>query len=1060
MQLLELLKGLDYVGSPNFLSATEGELENAVAYAHIFRRAAKERGLRGVYTLRPSSSSQTMPVIPVVYICDASSDEEADQTHRLVWNQDVVPFVIVQTPYTVRLYSGFCHRRHNDGTVDGQLRVLRSANEIAELVGDFSSDSIDSGAVWVKWAKEIRPEERVDRRLLNNLKTLEGRLRTEGHLSRHVSHSLIGKYVYLRYLRDRQILSDRKLGSWGLRRELVFGRGATLKAVQELTKRLDQWLNGDVFPLAFDGSDAPTEDQLQLVAGTFEGDELFTDGSVQLHLDFQAYNFAYIPIETLSVVYEQFLHSPSDTGARRGREVGAYYTPIPVVNFMLAQLEEINPLHEGMRVLDPSCGSGAFLVQCFRRLVESTFKQTQRKASLIELRDLLVHSIFGVDRDADACGVTELSLAITLLDYVEPPDLENDRRVRLPALRDKNIFHADLFAEGTPWDKLTTKVTFEWVVGNPPWKKLVPAKLAQNDRPIWEWMTEQDQRGTPVGDNQVAQAFAWKAGELLAENGAIAFLLPAMTLFEDPSQHFRSAFFSRFAVISVANFSNLAEVLFAGRSRVPAAAFLFRQRRGEVSVEVLQHEYVRTYSPLVANQESTRPVVEHSRNGTWSLVINASEVHDISLARIISGAGRPWKIAIWGSHLDESLLDRLQRQFPSLGEVERQKRLVASEGLQLRPIPDTKTIAPEKLDHVPEVVGKNRLKPKALERLRQIFVFPADAIEKIGPTLSYARRGRVELPLSVCRPPHVIVSAARHYAVYTDDYLVIPGRQIGLISPDGDKDFLKAVALFLSSDFAFYHQFLTSTQFGIKRDVATLEALRAIPLPVAKLSAQELAPWTRLHSRLVDATQQMFINGDSNLFSTRAVHGDAAKGQALLVDELNDFVSDALGLRGEERALIDDLLHVKLELNDGRLGPAAVSAPEPAQLRSYAKRLKAHLDGFIEGELERRHQVAIVYDSLSAMIQIDLCEIANGAEAILVVPASTEIDSELERTRRRLRKRWGQWIYFDRGCRMFEGTRTYLLKPMQRFHWTESQAVIDAGEVIVDTLEGSGAEVE
>jgi hypothetical protein len=1055
MPWLELLKGLDYVGSPNFLSASAGELENAVAYAHIFRRAVKERGLRGVYTLRPSTASQTMPVVPLVYVCDAGSDSEADQTHRLVWNQDVVPFVIVQTPYTVRLYSGFCHRRHHDGTVDGQLRVLRSASEVAALVDDFSADSIDSGAVWAKWAKEIRPEERVDRRLLSNLKTLDGCLRAKGRLSQHVSHALIGKYVYLRYLRDRQILSDRKLHSWGLSRELVFGRGATLKAVRELTMRLDQWLNGDVFPLALGGRDAPSEDQLQLVAGTFEGDELFTDGSVQLHLDFQAYDFAYIPIETLSVVYEQFLHSPADSGVSRGRDVGAYYTPIPVVNFMLAQLEEIHPLHVGMRVVDPSCGSGAFLVQCFRRLVETAFRSTQRKASLIELRDLLVQSIFGVDRDADACGVTELSLAITLLDYVEPPDLENDRRVRLPALRDKNIFHADLFAEGTSWSKITAKHKFQWVVGNPPWKKLVPAKLAQHDRPVWEWMTEKDQ-STPVGDNQVAQAFAWKAGELVGEDGAVAFLLPAMTLFEDPSQHFRAAFFSRFAVISVANFSNLAEVLFGGRSRVPAGAFLFRPRQGEISADVLQREYIRTYSPLVANQEATRPVVERSRSETWSLVINAGEVHDVSLARIINGAGRPWKLALWGSHLDESFLNRLQRQFPSLGEVERQKRLVASGGLELRQAPHTKSDA-EQLVHVPEVVGKNRLKPKALERLRQIFAFPAGAMERIGPTLSYARKGRVELPLSICRPPHVIVSAARHYAVYTDDYLVIPCRQIGVISQEGDEGLLKAVALFLSSEFAFYHQFLSSTQFGIKRDVATLDALREIPLPIANLSANDLTPWIRLHDRLVEATRRSVINGGPNLFANRSMLEDAVKGKAALLDELNALVSKALGIREEEQALINDLLRVRLQLNDGRLGPAAVASPETTQMRSYARRLKSHLDGFIEGELARRHQVAIIYDSLSAMIQIDLCENSNGTEAILVAPASTEVASDLEQTRKQLRKRWSQWIYFDRDLRVFEGTRTYLLKPMQRFHWTESQAVIDAAEVIADTLEGSGA---
>ena len=54
---------------------------------------------------------------------------------------------------------------------------------------------------------------------------------------------------------------------------------------------------------------------------------------------FEDYDFSYIPIETLSVVYEQFLHA---TG--KAKKTGAYYTPIPLVNFVLDALEELQPL--------------------------------------------------------------------------------------------------------------------------------------------------------------------------------------------------------------------------------------------------------------------------------------------------------------------------------------------------------------------------------------------------------------------------------------------------------------------------------------------------------------------------------------------------------------------------------------------------------------------------------------------------------------------------------------------------------------------------------------------
>jgi hypothetical protein len=44
-------------------------------------------------------------------------------------------------------------------------------------------------------------------------------------------------------------------------------------------------------------------------------------------------------------------------------------------------------------------------------------------------------------------------------------------------------------------------------------------------------------------------------------------------------------------------------------------------------------------------------------------------------------------------------------------------------------------------------------------------------------------------------------------------------------------------------------------------------------------------------------------------------------------------------------------------------------------------------------------------------------------------------------------------VYFERNLRMYEETRTYLFKPMQRIHWTESQALADASSIIADTLQ-------
>ena len=146
--------------------------------------------------------------------------------------------------------------------------------------------------------------------------------------------------------------------------------------MEAAVERLDGMLNGTVFPLRLRGRGAPGDGPISRVAATFDGDAITGASDWQLHLDFRAYDFSYIPIETLSVVYEQFLHVPEADGRNtKGEDAAAYYTPIPVVNFMLSEMDERLPLKRGMRVLDPACGSGAFLVQSYRRLIEASLRQ-------------------------------------------------------------------------------------------------------------------------------------------------------------------------------------------------------------------------------------------------------------------------------------------------------------------------------------------------------------------------------------------------------------------------------------------------------------------------------------------------------------------------------------------------------------------------------------------------------------------------------------------------------------------------------------------------------------
>jgi hypothetical protein len=1046
VELQDLTRTLGYHESPHFLTGEALRLDPE--YGHLYRKAEEGCALRGVYVLRRSMTPRPGANTPVVYVCEAGSVAEADEIHRRVWNQNIVPFLVVRDTRRVRLYSGFKYARgpNLEGTSDdpgrGILRAAIQFNEVASVLDAFRAESIDDGELWKQWNEAVTPEARVDWQLLSSLGRLDRHLLENGIDSRLLSHALIGKFVYLHYLRARDILSDRKLAEWKLEPDDVLTRGARLDQFRMLLTRLDGWLNGSVFPLSDAALEEIGEERLRLVAGVFRGDDL----QGQLHLDFDAYDFSYLPIETLSVIYQQFLHAAEGpVGHSEGRERGAYYTPVPLANFILDTLEQRRPLHEGMRVLDPACGSGVFLVQCYRKLIEARIRRERGAIpSPEQLSDLMTAHLFGIDADPDACQVAELSLVLTLLDYVKPPDL-SETDFQLPTLRNRNIFEGNSFDPSAPWAADAYATPYDWVVGNPPWKELKKDEIKEHDRPVWEWMLA-NRREHPVGGNQMAEAFAWRACELVTGDGVVGFLLPAMTLFKYESARFRAKFLGQAHVWSVANFSNLAEILFAGRSRVPAAAFFYSCPVAGTGDR--PPEFIEFYSPLVANQVLNDPGGPGTRKEVWSIVVNAGDIHDVAYRDVRNGSFLPWKIAFWGAGEDQRLLKSMAR-LPTLASLEEAGALILSQGLELRK-GSADTAAASGLEPHPELAGRYQLKVKPLARRRFLFRFPIEALQPLEADRCFVRiRSGVKIPLCVCEPPHLIVSAARNFAVYSEDFIIIPARQIGIASQNAG--LLKALTLYLNSDFVAYHQFFTTSQLGIKREVATLHSLKALPVPF-RPDEDNWAAWESLYERLRRAEQAATERGQSDWYAEGV--------GAALFAELNALVNKALGLDLDHaaRAAVHDLVHVRRALVDGQVGRAAIRTPEPPELRAYAAMLQEELDAFLGEDIPARHKLTIIFDTSSAMAEVELIRGTVQTQRIAVEAASSALGAEFRGIRARLREKRSQWVYFERNLRIYEESRTYLFKPMQRVHWTESQALADAAGIIADTLQPISSE--
>src|SRR5258708_7196159 len=516
MLLEEVLDALDYSNSPNYLKTAQ---KREPEVASVFR-AAHSAGVDGIYVFQSSSEKNTtFSVRPAVYVAEAKTPEEAQIIHRNLWNLGQAPFLIVVLPNHIRVYTGFDYSRGDDRVGIVEPRVALDRNSILEQLADFCAEAINNGQLWHNRSNYLKPDRRVDRRLLKNLSGLGQFLRERMNLPPKIAHALIGKYVYIRYLRDRNILSNHWFEQHDIDIDTVLGRNATVNGLRHLCTILDDRFNGNIFPLDFDSDDAPKDEHVERVASIFKGDEQLPGGGRQL-------------------------------------------------------------------ILDPACGSGVFLVLNYARLIEMRLAQSESSTlPLPELLELLEH-IYGIEREPDACYVSEFSLILMLLHYADVSEFLHDERFKLPSLHNTHIFQYDFFDDPSPvW---TQSMVFDWIIGNPPW-----IEANHTEEPFAAAWIDTHRKQEPVDNNSIAEAFSWRVLRLLAPTGYIGLILPAALLYNLGAQQYRRFFLKECEAGKMKNFSNLRGELFEGRATAPAITRIYH--RAVTEQEKLTIEY---YSPF------------------------------------------------------------------------------------------------------------------------------------------------------------------------------------------------------------------------------------------------------------------------------------------------------------------------------------------------------------------------------------------------------------------------------------------------------------------------------
>ena len=300
------------------------------------------------------------------------------------------------------------------------------------------------------------------------------------------------------------------------------------------------------------------------------------------------YEFTVIPSDILGQVYEQFLgkvirlteghHAVVEDKPEVKKAGGVYYTPTYIVDYIVKQT--VGKLVEGktskqiakLRILDPACGSGSFLINAYQFLLDwhrdwyiahdpgkwaksrdPVLVQTTTgwKLTISERKRILLDNIYGVDIDPQAVEVTKLSLLMKVLEgeneqTIQPflrlfhqralPDLGDNikcgnsligpeayQEAQLSLLPEWDQYRINFFDWSKGFPEVMKAGGFDTVIGNPPYIRI---QMMKEWAPTEVELYKKLYKSAASGNYDIYVVFVEKALSLLNKSGKMGFILP------------------------------------------------------------------------------------------------------------------------------------------------------------------------------------------------------------------------------------------------------------------------------------------------------------------------------------------------------------------------------------------------------------------------------------------------------------------------------------------------------------------------------------------------------
>lgn len=559
-----------------------------------------------------------------------NDDISFQEVSKRVWNAQI-PVAVFCDESTVKIFNGL-----SLNLKDYTLKLIE-ANPIknCNYNSDFSYWQISDSLFWNQYAENYS-QTKLNQNLLENISFLTDKLKNTYHIP--FATKLVLRLIFVRYLIDRGVDLDYKNFST----DILKSQTEFLKIIKNKTEiynlfsHLKVKFNGNLFELGIE-TDCPelTEEVFTLLHDFFSGREILNSKQISL---FALYDFNIIPVELISNIYEILLGKNT-----RDRD-HAFYTPNYLAEYILDKtVTKTLKEKSSFVILDPSCGSGIFIVDSYRRIIQENLGEKLYCDNDDVLKKLLTDHIYGIDINEEAIDVSIFSLYLTILDYKDPKTLSG---FTLPNLKGENLFVSDFFDEEKLKPLAEKNIAFDYIIGNPPWGNAKDGLHMSYCRKKGYSKMQQN--------NDISRSFVLRAKDFCSANTVCCFILHSKLLYnqKSPAVRFRKFLLKESEIQNVIELSSVRKLVFENAD-APAAIVAFKYNENDN----LSHRFAYV---------SLKPDIFFEL--FHIICIEKNDVKTIP-QRLLYQYDWAWKTIVYGFSNDIENILRLKREFPTIKSI-------------------------------------------------------------------------------------------------------------------------------------------------------------------------------------------------------------------------------------------------------------------------------------------------------------------------------------------------------------------------------------------------------